>query len=282
MRADRWYWMAWIGLSFLLVGCLGGSSRRGDIARASVQQYLKEMNVGGSEIVNAVTADLRAGNRYREHIQDLKNNWITLTVWLSGKYGDILHIQRKGDMVCPRCNGTGAIMEGWRKMVKKKVDMGRLQFACPDCGGTGTLKDQVVERKWLLDAGDYRNPERREETLRETSLADAPPGTADWIEKLGSDDPQERLRACIWLDENYLKEGGFFRNFMPMLKKARYQSQDAERGLMVYQFWAGKGDPEESRRAYYRIYARMSTGKIESKGFWPEYQRHERDYHRPE
>lgn len=104
--------------------------------------------------------------------------------------------------------------------------------------------------------------------MAQKAFSGAPAAAPQWVERLASGNPRDRLAACAWLDENYVREGAFFQDIMPMLKKARYFDSNEKKRTMVWQFWAGKDLPEERDRAYYRIYADSKSGKITSKGFY--------------
>ena len=54
-----------------------------------------------------------------------------------------------------------------------------------------------------------------------------------------------------------------------MLNRAQFREQSPKKELMVWQFWAGRGIPGETR-AYYRIYASAKTGKVTRAGFYRE------------
>lgn len=233
-----------------------------NIGSYSLGKYLTECQVNRPEILNEVKALLQEGKYYRKRTKDQKARGTLLTVYVDNSY--MLHIVTFRNETCPDCKGSG----------KRAAPFGSLsshvevQFGCLKCNGKGYLENQVTERYFMLSPEDFENPEEGRRIMGQRAYAEAPQGTQAWVDRLASAKPQERLEACLWLDENYVRVGEFFQDIMPMLKKARYYDANEKKKIMVWQFWAGKNMPEENNRAYYRIYADSQTGKITKKGFF--------------
>ena len=225
-------------------------------------KYLNECQVNRPEIVAEVKDLLRAGKHYRKKTRDQKGRATTLTVYVDKDY--MLRIVTYRNDVCPDCNGTGHRSAPFAKLTSK-VDV---NFGCLECKGTGELKNNTTEKYYVLSPEDFENPEEGRRLFQQRSYANAPSGANVWVERLASPDPRQRLEACLWLDQNYVKKGTFFQDIMPMLKKARYYDSNEKKRIMVWQFWAGKDMPQERNRAYYRIYADTKSGKITEKGFY--------------
>jgi hypothetical protein len=268
---------------FILVGFVGGGfSPAGDgslswtmapkegrylginLGVYSLGKYLAECQVNRPEILNEVKSNLREGGYYRKRTRDQKNRPTTLTVYVDPSY--MLHIVTHRNDTCPDCNGTGTRAAPFDKFTARL----EVRFACLRCKGEGEIKDNQTERYFLLSSEDFENREEGREVMRSRNYAEATRGAEQWVERLASRNPGERLEACLWLDDNYVRAGVFFQDIMPMLKKARYYDTNDKRKIMVWQFWAGKDLPGEEDRAYYRIYADSRTGKITEKGFYPE------------
>lgn len=228
----------------------------------SLGKYLAELQVNRPEIVNDVKSLLANGEYYRKRTKDQKGEGTILTVYVDPEY--MLHIVTYRDEPCPQCKGTGKRAAPFDK-VSKHVSV---NFNCLRCQGAGKLKDFTTEKYFILSPEDFEDPEEGRRIMSHRAYAEAPKGAEAWVERLASANPKERLEACLWLDQNYVRTGSFFQDIMPMLKKARYYDQNEKRKIMVWQFWAGKDMPEERNRAYYRIYADSKSGKITEKGFY--------------
>lgn len=253
-----------------LAGCVGGvtpSSGRGaqaDISEASVHEYLERLGLGKTEIVRSVTFQLQQGKVYRKRVQDQKNHWTLLSVWLDPERQNTLRIVTKRDETCPTCGGSGnrKWSSGW---------MGKFpgNTRCLTCQGKGILPNKTTEYRFSLGTEDYKNREAARQSIEANAYKNAPADTARYVTMLGGEDAAKRLAACLWLDKNYIKDGDFFQNYLPMLRKARWIETSKDGKTRVWQFWAGRNVPGEERRAYYRVYADMKKGKIRSKGFYP-------------
>lgn len=265
----------WLAGVVLLAGCeftpgAKSAGGKGEVSKVAVYNYLATRELAREEIVNDVYEKLQKGKRYRQRVQDQRNRWTLMTVWLDRENEDILHIVTKRDDACPKCNGTGR--RDWSKsneMVKGAMNQMPFGTQCLGCGGTGVLVNHVEERKFVLSPGDYIDSDAAKTRQYATAMEKAPEGAGEWIEKLGSDDPKERLAACEWLDANFVRKGLHFRTLSPMLAKARWQETNDKKQKMVYQFWAGRGDAALEGKAYYRIYIDAAKGEVESTGFFP-------------
>ncbi len=240
---------------------------RGDNIGVNLNQYglakyLNACQINRPEILNEVKAQLEKGEYYRKRTKDQKGKNATITVYVDKEY--MLHITTYRDETCMHCNGTGARIAPFDKLSSHVS----VQFRCLECDGEGVLKNYTTEKYYLLSSEDFENPEEGRAIFSNRAYADAPQGAERWVEKLASQNPAERLEACLWLDKNYVKNGQFFQDIMPMLKKARYYDTNEKKRIMVWQFWAGKDLPKENKRAYYRIYADTKSGKITKKGFY--------------
>jgi hypothetical protein len=228
----------------------------------SLGKYLGECQVNRPEILNEVKARLREGEYYRRRTRDQKNRGTLLTVFADLDYN--LHIATYRDDTCPDCGGTGTRAAPFEKLSSHVS----VQFACLKCKGTGVIKDNLTEKIFVISSEDFENREEGREIAKAKAYRNAPPEAERWVERLISKNPRERLEACRWLDQNYLREGMFFNDAMPMLKKARYFDSNEKKKVMVWQFWAGKDDPGLADHAYYRVYADGKSGKITGKGFY--------------
>lgn len=258
--------------SFVVAGETGGFSftyapARGayipfDFNVYSLGKYLDQCQVNRPEILNEVKLLLGKGEFYRKRTQDQKGKGTLLTVHVDTSY--TLHIVTYRNEDCPSCGGTGS-----KKLPLEKVSRHvGFNIGCTECRGKGILENQTTEKLFTLSSEDFEDPALGRRIIGERAFANAPTGAEEWVERLVSRDPRARLEACIWLDKNYIREGMFFQDVMPMLKKARFQDTNNKKRLMVWQFWAGKDLPNERKRAYYRIYADTKTGKITQKGFY--------------
>lgn len=225
-------------------------------------KYLEQCQVNRPEVLNEVKKTLSNGDFYRKRTQDQKGKGTLLTVHVDPSY--TLHIVTYRNEDCPSCGGTGS-----KKLPFDKVSRHvGFNIGCVDCKGKGVWENYTTEKLFTLSSEDFENPDMGRQIMEERAYSNAPHGAEDWVEMLVSKDPQRRLDACLWLDQNYVREGMFFQDVMPMLKKARYQDTNNKKRLMVWQFWAAKDLPNERQRAYYRIYADTKTGKITQKGFY--------------
>lgn len=227
----------------------------------SLGKYLAQCQVNLPEIVNEAKTLLDRGTHYRKRVRDQKNNPTILTIYVDSDY--MLHIitNRKED--CPVCGGTGS-----KKMPFSDKAIISAGISCYECKGEGKLPNHTIEKYFVLSSEDFENAEQGRAIMADKAYSNAPTGAEQWVEKLASGNPRDRLAACLWLDENYVRKGSFFQDIMPMLKKARYYDSNEKKKIMVWQFWAGKDLSGESKRAYYRIYADTKTGKITEKGFY--------------
>lgn len=226
-------------------------------------KYLNECDINRPEILNEVRDALALGKYYRKSTKDQKGKPAKVTINVSPDY--MLRIVTWRNETCLECNGTGRKELPFAKVTKNV----NTAIRCQACKGKGHLENQTTEKYFILSAEDFEDPREGRSIMSQRAYAGAPQGAAAWVERLVSNNPRERLDACLWLDENYVREGGEFQSIMPMLKKARYHEANEKRRIMVWQFWAGKDLPEERDRAFYRVYVNSKTGKVSSKGFYP-------------
>jgi hypothetical protein len=225
-------------------------------------KYLSECEINRPEVLNDVKAALAKGSFYRKSTKDQKGKAARITVNVTPDYS--LRIVTWRNETCKTCNGTG----------RRELPFGRLTgnvsaaLRCMDCQGQGYLPNHTTEKFFILSAEDFADPQLGRQIMGNIAFKNAPSGAEEYVELLVSKDPEERLEACEWLDENYVRVGRQFQDIMPMLKKARYHEANEKRQIMVWQFWAGKDIPEERRRAFYRIYVNSKSGKITEKGFY--------------
>ncbi len=227
-------------------------------------KYLDRCQINRPEILNEVKRALDSGKYYRETTRDQRGKFATITVSVNPDYQ--LRIVTNRDETCDECGGTGtrALPFGSKS---SGVSVG---LRCLKCKGEGVLKRQTTEKYFVLSPEDFENPREARRIIAGKDFEGAPRDARMWVERLASKNPKERLAACEWLDKNYVREGGQFTDIDPMLRKARYTDSNEKRKIMVWQFWAGKDVPGERKRAFYRIYANMKSGKITEKGFYPE------------
>ncbi len=225
-------------------------------------KYLNECEVNRPEILREVKLSLEDGEFYRKATTDQKGKHARITVNVTPDY--MLRIVTVRNDTCKTCKGTGRLMLPFEK-VTRSVGVAR---KCLDCDGKGYLENNTTEKYFILSAEDFENPREGRRILTEKAYAGAPRDAEEWVERLVSKDPRERLEACEWLDENYVRVGVQFQTLMPMLKKARYQEANEKQRMMVWQFWAGKDLPDERERAFYRIYVNTKSGKVTRKGFF--------------
>jgi hypothetical protein len=233
----------------------------GDIAPTALANYLSRHEINTAEVRQGAQAALRAGKTYRKSIKDERGRPTQVGVSLDRR--NILVVTTTRRDVCPDCQGSGT-----RETPLEMMERANVALRCLRCKGSGTLDRFKVEKKYILNPEDYADPARARAFIRDRSLEGAPPETADWLARLASESPRERAAACAWLDRNYVREGVFFQDLMPLLAKANKREENSK--VMVWQFWAGRGDPALKDRAYYRVYADARTGKINRKGFCPE------------
>ncbi|MDR3211307.1 MAG: hypothetical protein LBU79_05260 [Planctomycetota bacterium] len=234
-----------------------------NLASFRLGKYLEECEANRPEVANTAKQLLQEGKYYRKQTRDQKNRPTLLTVYTDRDY--ILHIVTNRNETCTVCEGTGTRAKPFENVTRRVG----FRLRCLACDGKGYLPHYTTEHFFTLSPEDFENPEEGRAVFANKAYAQAQPGTEEWVERLSSADPRERLAACRWLDENYVREGVFFQNILPMLKKARYYEENKERKLLVWQFWAGKDIPEERKLAYYRIYADSKSGKVTRKGFFP-------------
>lgn len=225
-------------------------------------KYLAECEINRPEILNDVRLALKEGGYYRKSTTDQKDRAATVTVNVNPDY--MLRIVTTRNDTCTNCNGTGQLDMPFGNFTRA-VQIAR---RCRVCKGKGYLAGNTTEKYFVLSPEDFQNPREGRAVMSRRAYADAPDGAAEWVERLVSKNPRERLKACEWLDDNYVKVGTQFQDIMPMLKKARYQEANEKRRIMVWQFWAGKDLPDERKRAFYRIYVNTKSGKITEKGFF--------------
>ena len=232
------------------------------LGQFSLGKYLAASQMNRPEVLQEVKTAIAQGEYYRKNTKDQKGKPTLLTAYVDPGY--MLYIITYRSETCPTCNGTGKRNAPFDKVTRNV----NVNFRCLDCKGEGELPHQRVEKAYILSSEDFENPNEGRRIMQQRAYANAPRGADAWVERLASPSPQERLQACQWLDENYVKVGVFFQDIMPMLKKARYHDSNEKKRIMVWQFWAGKDLPREKNRAYYRIYADTKTGKITKKGFF--------------
>lgn len=225
-------------------------------------KYLNECEINRPEILNEVKSALDRGEYYRKSTTDQKGKAAKVTINVNPDY--MLRIVTWRNETCVSCNGTGRKDLPFQKFTKN-VQTG---IRCMDCKGKGYLENHTTEKYFILSGEDFENPEEGRRIMANRAYAGAPQGATTWVERLVSRNPAERLDACVWLDENYVKVGAEFQSIMPMLRKARYHEANEKKHIMVWQFWAGKDMPGERDRAFYRIYANSKNGKVTKKGFY--------------
>lgn len=225
-------------------------------------KYLHECEINRPEILADVKEALRDGKYYRKATTDQKGKPARITVNISPDY--MLRVVTIRNDTCTACKETGR-----RNLPFERIS-GNVGVAikCPQCKGKGYFENNQTEKYFILSAEDFENPREGRRIMKDKAFSGAPPGAEEWIERLVSKDPHDRLEACEWLDQNYVQVGAEFQNLMPMLKKARYHEANEKRRIMVWQFWAGKDIPSERNRSFYRIYVNSKSGKVTQKGFY--------------
>lgn len=239
-----------------------GDNVQAQLAAYQLSKYLEECQVNRPEILAEVKSSLDDGKYYRQRTRDQKNKGTLLTVYVDRDY--ILHIVTYRNEQCPDCQGTGTRVKPFENIANRVA----VRLRCLKCDGKGEIENFTNERYFTLSSEDFEHPEEMRALFKNRAYSNAPQGTEMWVERLASDNPKERMEACLWLDKNYVREGVFFQDIMPMLKKARLYEANEKRKLLVWQFWAGKDLPNERKRYYYRIYADSKTGKVNRKGFY--------------
>jgi hypothetical protein len=245
-----------------------GDTIPANLASFSLSKYLESCEVNRPEILNEVKSQLARGQYYRKRTIDQKGKGTLLTIYVDSD--NILHIVTHRNETCPDCKGTGKrgeLFSGVPTGITRNVGV---RFRCLKCDGEGELKNYTNERYFTLSPEDYEDIESARRMYAQKAYENAPPQSHEWVERLASNNPRERLAACVWLDQNYVRAGTFFQDIMPMLRKARYHEANEKREMLVWQFWAGKDLPNERKRYYYRVYADSKSGKIVRKGFYPE------------
>lgn len=232
----------------------------------NLSQYMEQCLVNRPEIVAGVKDKLDNGEYYRKTVKDQKGKNTILTMYVDIDHA--LHIITYRDEICDKCNGTGMMKDLNKSAIGKVTDKIAVGIDCLYCKGKGVIPNKETERYFVLSSEDYENAKEMRQFLQQKAYTNAPEGTEQWVERLVSENPRERLAACEWLDQHYVRVGQDFQSLMPMLKKARYQETSKKHKSMVWQFWAGKGIPEERDREYYRIYVDSMSGKVETKGFY--------------
>lgn len=233
-----------------------------DLNAYSLGKYLEDCQANRPEIVAEVQQALSRDGTYRKRTKDARNKNCDLSVYIDQSM--VLHIITVRNETCQTCNGSG-MREIPFDAISSRIAAG---FRCMDCKGEKELKNKKTEHSFTLTDQDFADINYGRQFLAQRAYAAAPQGAEAWVQRLNSPNPQDRLAACIWLDQNYVRVGAFFQDIMPMLKKARLQDSDAKKKIMVWQFWAGKDMPNERDRSYYRVYADAKSGKITKKGFY--------------
>lgn len=234
-----------------------------ELSQAALADYLARSSLATPEVTRDALGAVRSGRIYRQRVKDQENRSTLATVYVDPD--NALHIVTFRTETCPDCQGTGTRPSPFGAMDKVSVNL-----RCLRCDGNKKLTNYTDERRYLLSANDFQNPAAAAARLQAETTRDAGPETMKWINALASQDPRERLAACIWLDRNFVREGVRFQTLMPMLDKHRYFEKSDEKKMMAWQFWAGRDLPGEDARAYYRVIADTRTGKVVRKGFFPD------------
>lgn len=264
-----------LGLAVALAasGCPGGGDGEtrfsykpsdSQLARANLNpdrlaDYLARSELHTTGMVRDVHAAIARGEGFRQNVRDVRDRPTLATVFLDR--GNQLHVVTRREETCPECNGTGQRKVGLATLESK------MSFRCLKCEGKKTLANHVVEKRYVLSAEDYADVEGARRFIHDTFYRGAPPETERYVAALGSDDPRERLAACVWLDQHWVRTGVAFTTYQPLLDKARRHEQDEGKQLMVWRLWAGRDLPGEEGRAYYDVHANLRSGKIIRKGF---------------
>ena len=247
----------------------GMAPARGDYVEARIKEfnlgkYLERCEINRPEVLTEIKRALDAGKYYRKTTRDQRGKNATITVNVNPNYQ--LRIVTYRDEVCDECGGTGS----------KEMPFGNITggisagLRCFKCKGDGVLEKPTTEKYFVLSPEDFEDAELARRTIASKDFEGAHRDAKQWVDRLVSKNPADRLAACEWLDQNYVRVGGQFTDIDPMLRKARYHEADDKRKIMVWQFWAGKDAPNGRSKAFYRIYANMKSGKITEKGFYPE------------
>lgn len=243
-----------------------------NVRPAVISGYLEELGLNTPGVSDNVTYALRNGGKFREKIKDQTGKSTMLTAWIEGKANQTLCMTYYRDEKCPDCNGTGQ-----RKAPDFIGSKAGIAFTCRRCKGEGKLLNQFHRRCWMFSAEEFSDREGARAHRDSEVLRHAPSGTEEQISRLASDDPRERLEACVWLNSHYIKQGQDFQELTPMLDRAHYVGAMADEhkfahkiigkrlgnnGETVYQFIAGRGLPEENGRAYFRVIVDNASGKV--------------------
>lgn len=239
----------------------GGETEKADISVYSLGKYLAECQVNRPEIAAEIKALLARGEYYRKRTRDQKGVGTLLTAYVDRDL--ILHVITHRSETCPDCKGTGTRARPFDNLSKHVA----VRFRCLKCNGEGRIPNTTTEKLFTLSPEDYEDSQAARALYQQRAFANAPAQAERWVERLASPDPRERLAACEWLDAHYVREGVFFQDIMPMLRKARYHETSEKKKMLVWQFWAGKDLANAGKKAYYRIFADAKSGKVVKKEF---------------
>lgn len=262
-------------LTLLMLGCSSSSSGKNAtgatrLNRNAIADYLDQHGLNTAGVADNVTFALNEGNRFREKITDKNGRGTMLTAWIDNQEQSVFCLTYYRDEKCADCNGTGKREPPQMLSMKSPI-----AFTCRECKGTGILLNQFHRKCWVLSAEEYVDRSAAREQRQHIILEGAPPQTDEYAAKLSSEDPQERLTACEWLDKNYIRAGQFFQQLAPILDRAHYVGKTGSGdgvtgkiigkrlgndGATIYQFIAGRGAIDA--RAYYRIYIDNNSGKV--------------------
>ena len=244
----------------------------GNVRRDSVAAYLDEIGLNTPGVVDNVVFALNGGNKFRERVVDKYGKRTMLTAWIERQARSTFCVTYYRDEKCPDCKGSG--QRKAPNMIGGKVD---IAFDCRKCKGTGVLLNQSHRRCWMLAPEEFSGGAQARVEPDWEPLRNAPEGIQERIRALSSDEPRERLDACVWLDRRYIKVGQNFQELTPILERAQYVGQLdphskllvkivgkrlGQSGETVYQFLAGRGIPSENGRAYYRVFVDNNDGKV--------------------
>lgn len=222
----------------------------------AVRRFLAKADLDRSQIVSAATASIRRGEVYNTRERDKHGRWQHIAVWVDAEEPGVLRVYKKGVITCPACNGSGVRQTSF-KLPKS------IEIQCRDCKGTGEIEDRVRLR-YVLARSDYKEGARIPAPLQPAE-ARLSREEEQYIRQAVEDDPTRRLQALEWLNVHYIRRGEFFHRFQPLLRKARWIETDPERGVTVYQFWAGKS--AHPAKAYFRVWVDAESGRIERTNF---------------
>lgn len=248
-----------------LMGCGGGNIRpgQGDVSSRALMRYLQPVELDIPEIANEAAAAINKGNEFRRRVKDRRDRRTGLTLRLDRDRQDVLYVRVYRDETCPDCEGTGR-----RAQFDFLKDRGvGIATTCQTCKGSGILKNHLTERQHILSAGDYVDTAAAEARMATEPYKDAPPETESYVQMIGGEKPEDRLRAALWLDRHYVRPGVFFRDYLPLLNRARTVGPDPTGNFTIYQFWAGRDVPGQEARAYWRIYVETKSGMVSKTEF---------------